>query len=136
MKLFYQLTPEEQDAAIEHCAELVATNAIENGLRIESDDEEGVDISETINSTLQELKNRTDLKTREEKIEFLMDDEKFSDVLFELSSEMAKNAFYHDQDELVIFSEVLAERAAQKDEHDEAEELPPVTTSSKKKLLN
>lgn len=119
MKLFYQLSLKQQDAAIEHCADLVANNAIENGLRIEAtNDEEGKALKKKIDSILKALRNNSELKSREEKLQFLMEDETFSDTIFELASEMAHNAFYHDNDELVVFTDALDARSS---EHGDAE---------------
>jgi len=44
----------------------------------------------------------------------------FSDTIFELASEMAHNAFYHDNDELVVFTDALDSRVASNDDEDEA----------------
>jgi len=121
MKLFYQLSSKQQDAAIEHCADLVANNAIEHGLKIEAtDDTDGKALKDRIDAILKSLKMNVELKTREDKLQFLMDDEVFSDTIFELASEMANNAFYHDNDELVVFTDALDSRVASNDDEDEA----------------
>lgn len=127
MKLFYQLSQAQQDAAIEHCADLVANNAIEHGLRIEATDEEdGKALKERIDSLLADLKERTNLRTREEKLQFLMEDDVFADTIMELASEMAHNAFYHESDELVVFTDSLDERAAAAREDDEDDDIDTI----------
>lgn len=136
MKLFHQLTSEQQDAAIEHCADLVANNAIENGLRLEAlNGEEGAELKEQIDSLMEELNERTDLQTREEKLQFLMEDEIFADTIMELALEMAHQAFYHDNDELVVFTDLLDNRVEQNKEFKEEEE-DFVIKSNDKKYLN
>jgi dTDP-4-dehydrorhamnose reductase len=126
MKLFYQLSRDEQEAAIEHCADLVANNALEKGLRIEvSDDEAGQELKQRLDSMLEELTERKDLKSREQKIEFLMNDQAFADTIFELASEMAHSSFYHTDDELTITMAALAERIQDNEEIDEEAEAEP-----------
>lgn len=141
MKLFHQLTSAQQDAAIEHCADLVANNAIENGLRFEAlNGEEGAELKNAIDSLMEELKQRTELQTREEKLQFLMEDETFADTIMELALEMAHQAFYHDVDEFVVFTDVLDERVELNESSSEEElyedEEAVVMKSNDKKLLN
>ena len=103
MKLFYQLTADEKRSAIEICADLVATDAVEQGLQIEvTDDEAGEALKRQLQDMLDSVEKQTDLVTKEQKIEFLMQDEIFADTIFELAEDMAKNGFYHDDRELVI----------------------------------
>lgn len=123
MKLFYQLSHDEQDAAIEHCADLVANNALEKGLHIEvTDDEAGQELKERLDSMLEELNDRKDLKTRDQKIEFLMNDEAFADTIYELASEMAHASYYHESDELVVNIASLVERIQDNEEVSEENE--------------
>ena len=110
MKLFYQLSSEEQDRAIEHCADLITSNAIDNGLHIETpDDADGVALKERLDELFKSLHNAKDLHSTEEKLKFLMSNDTFSETVFELASEMACNAYYHESNELTIFIDSLHE---------------------------
>lgn len=123
MKLFYQLSRDGQDAAIEHCADLIANNALDNGLQIEvTDDEDGQELKKRIDTMLEEMSERKDLTTRAQKIKFLMEDQSFADTIFELASEMAHNAFYHSDDELVITLDALNERIEDNEQVDDEPE--------------
>lgn len=111
MKLFYQLSSEEQDRAIEHCADLVTSNAIDNGLQIEAqDNEDGRALKNRLDELFVSLHKATDLHSDEEKLKFLMSNETFSETVFELASEMAYNAYYHESNELAIFVDSLHEQ--------------------------
>ncbi len=140
MKLFYQLTSKQQDSAIEHCANLVANSTVENGLRLEDDGEEdSAMLRQHINSLMDKMKEQ-EFDTLEEKLEFLMNDTVFSDTIMELACDMAKNAFYHDNDELVVFLDTLDETSSEDDhcedcEHEE-EDPEPLTAADLMKKWN
>lgn len=133
MKLFYQLSEAEQENAINHCADLVVSNAIDNGLQIEvHDDSDSKELKRRLDNLFIKLKEK-DFKTKDEKAEFLMSEDYFADTIFELAREMAHNAFYHDQDELVIFADTLSD-GLDEEEPEEKKLLPAPTT--KKSMLN
>lgn len=144
MKLFYQLASAEQDQAISHCAELVVANAVENGLEIEAQqDEESRQLKTHLDDLFEQLKEAA-LESKNDRIEFLMQDEVFSDTVLELASEMAYNAFYHESNELVIFTDSLSKAEADgnvssdsfDDDDDDDDDFVEYKTPPQKKLLN
>lgn len=121
MKLFYQLSSTEQDEAINHCADLVISNAVENGLQLEVEDETGLELKKSIDDLFVQLKKK-DFKSKDQKIKFLMNEEAFSDTVLDLASEMAYNAFYHESNELVIFTEALSGDDSEFPDDDDSDE--------------
>jgi len=130
MKLFFQLNSKEQDIAVEYCADFVLKNTIENGLNIEiNEDPENFELKNKIDDLLARLKKDKTLTTFQEKIDFLMAEEFFVETIYDLSTELANNAYYHENDELVIYTDSL-ESSDQSPESNEEDQ------DDKKSLLN
>jgi len=127
MKLFFQLNSKEQDIAVEYCADFVLKNTIENGLNIEiNEDPENFELKNKIDDLLARLKKDKTLTTFQEKIDFLMAEEFFVETIYDLSTELANNAYYHENDELVIYTDSL----------ESSDQSPESNEDDKKSLLN
>jgi hypothetical protein len=141
MKLFHQLSLVEQEAALNHCINLVIQNTIENGLHLETtDDADGQELKEHLHGLMDELAKGS-FPSSSEQIAFLMSDSIFSDTVSELAIEMSRNAFYHDSTELVIFTDHLVENdefveEMFEDSEESLIELPSISPKKKNNLLN
>ena len=125
MKLFYQLSEKEQNDVLHHCANLVLQDMLEGGLRLDPITEEEQLLKNRIEDAINHIK---DLPTKEEKTNYLLGDSTVSKAIYEMALEMAKSAFYHEEDEMVIFPSAL------KQEEVEDNLLPPVNTKKSKKV--
>lgn len=136
MKLFYQLTQEEQDNSINHCADLIVDNSVDKGLQIEpTDDEDGRALKRELDSAFSQLQEQ-DFKTKEEKASFLMGNQSFSNTVFDLAAEMAQNAYYHEENELVIYLEQISSPGEDEEVPEKPEPDDDSKMAAKRNLLN
>lgn len=106
MKLFYQLTEEEQDTVLNHCVDNVLSDMIKNGVEFNAETAKDAELKEYIEHALSHL---NEMKTDQEKIDFLMNDETISSAVFSIAIEMCKSAYFHEDDEMVIFYNSLGD---------------------------
>lgn len=126
MRLFYQLTEKEQNDVIHHCANLVVEDMINDGVKLEPTTEDDFKLKERLEEAVKYIHT---LSSKKEKTDYLMTDEYISKAIYDIGLEMAKSAFYHDDEEMVIFPASLKDE--EKDEDDDVEILN-VQTKSKK----
>jgi len=108
MKIFSQLSTEKQQQAIKYCISLIIDDALTGDLTIDS--EQGaseIDVSEYISSLVEDSLSLPENKRKD----FLLADEIACDIFNELALEMAKSAFYHQDDEFVIFENDMIKEA-------------------------
>lgn len=115
MRLFYQLSETEQNNVINHCADIVIDDLINDGVKIETFTEEDEEFKEKLVAAVEHIKIYS---TREEKIDYLLDDPALSKAIYDVALELSKNAYYCDSDELVIFPELLDQEDIDEDEDD------------------
>lgn len=123
MKLFWQLTEQDQNNVLHHCADLVISDMITDGVHLDPITEEEFQLKEKIEKAVEDIKQ---FSTKEEKTNFLLSDAVVSKAIYDIALEMAKSAFYHDDDELVIYPSSIKK--------EEPENLLPETTSKPKKV--
>jgi len=97
MRLFFQLNEEEQVNAINYCVNIVIGDLIEKNVNIPDEEKE---LQAHINAVMLKIK---DMETVEEKTNFIMQDEIAYNFVFEVAMEMSKSAFYHDDEEFILF---------------------------------
>lgn len=119
MRLFYQLNEQDQNNALHYCADIVVEDLIEDGVKIDPITKEDEDLKEKLDAAVEHAKL---LESREEKINYLMSDAVVSKAIYEIALEMAKSAFYHDDEELIIFPNAL--KKVEQEINDIAEPLP------------
>jgi hypothetical protein len=125
MRLFYQLNQEEQHDVLHHCADIVIQDILTDGVHLDPITEEEIKLKEYIDDA---VKHTQMLESKDEKAEYLMSDALISKTIYDIALEMAKGAFYHDEEEIVIFPASL---------HNEDEELMPeklLESQTKKKV--
>ena len=130
MRLFYQLESSEQDDIIDHCVTIVLEDIIDNGLTLEAENEADMDLKDKMDDAKMHIAT---MVTTNEKMDYLMCDADIADTVFEIATEMAKNAFYHEPGEMVFFPDALSHKC----EHDHVDDEPlllPAATVSKKDL--
>lgn len=140
MKLFYQLTEKEQNEVLHHCANMVIQDMIEEGIKLEPITEEEFILKDRLDDAIKYIKN---LATKEEKTNYLMEDETISKAIYDIGLEMAKSAFYHDEEELVIYPASLKFNSEGEEEdvhndkhidhHDSFEDVTPALNTRKSK---
>ncbi len=132
MRLFGQLSSDEQNNAIHYCVHLIVEDMLESD-EFELDTEGKCDEHKEEDEKIQEHLNAVLTKAKElpeeEQFDYILSDEESGQVIFDIAMGMSRNAYYHEQEELVIFPGSLA------DEEDE-EELDEDEIKEEKKNLN
>lgn len=123
MRLFFQLSEPEQNEVLHHCADIVIQDMIVEGVHLDPITEEELDLKEKLEDAVKHIQ---DYPTKEEKINYLLGDSTVSKAIYDIALEMAKSAFYHEEEELVIFPSTL------KQPHEEPELLLPEAPKPKK----
>lgn len=114
MRLFHQLSEEEQLGAVHYCIPIVAENMLEDGSApFEPETEEDLAFH---NKAADLLAQADALENIDEKIGFLLQDEDMSGMLHDVARDIAVSAFYHDLEELVIFPEHFKEASSSHEE--------------------
>lgn len=103
MRLFHQLAQEDQHNAIHYCMHLVVEDMLEDGVQLEpfsEEDKRAKGILERVITEAQEL-------PKEEQFEFVVHHEEGGQIIFDIALDMARSAYYHPDDDLVIHYESL-----------------------------
>lgn len=106
MRLFHQLSEQEQEASIHHCLHMVLDDVITEGLQIDPETEGNEALVKALADAMEKVKATED---EAEKVRILMDDDTIGQEIYDMAVSMAHGAYYHDPDELVIFPEELLE---------------------------
>jgi hypothetical protein len=125
MKLFYQLSEEQQNNALHHCVDVVIDDMIEEGVKLDPITEEEERLKEKLEEAVDHMKQYT---SKEEKTNYLLGDAIVSKAIYEIALEMAKSSFYHEPEELIIFTSELSDKVK------EENLLPEVNTKKSKKV--
>jgi len=104
MKLFYQLNEEQQEKVVKYCMNHVMDDMFDDGLDFDPQSEEDEKIKNKIEDALSKAITQ---KTKSEKVKILLEDQLVYQAIYSIALEMAKNAFYHEDDELAIFPNSL-----------------------------
>lgn len=131
MKLFHQLSPQLQEAAIRHASSIVIEDMLRDEVVIEAIDGDNVELFEKVEKALKHIKNIDD---EEKKVAYLMSDPDVSQAIVDLGLEFARAAFYMEPDEIVIFTEVLEEES--EEEFEQEIEINTKPKGKKKAALN
>lgn len=104
MKLFSSLSPLDQEKAVEFCLKIMIEDILTNGFSIKSQDENDLAVEEHLNYLLEEC---AEMASVDEKVKFLMEDEIAKKTILDSAVELAKSAYFHNDDELVVFKSDL-----------------------------
>jgi hypothetical protein len=127
MKLFYQLQELEQNEALHYCLHIVLDDLIEEGVDIEPVSDEDFLLKEKLDAAVKHINTLT---THEEKEDYLMSDAFLSKAIYDIALEMAKGAFYHEEDELTLMIDDL--HHDHHNDEDLAEDINLINVKSKK----
>ena len=126
MKLFYQLTDEQQNNAIHYQLDIILNDILENGNRAHEECEQD-EVHQKLMTAIDKMKDLSDVG---DKIDLLLGDEDISEMLHDTAYDMARDVMYAADDEMVVFE---SEITSQTEEEQKQEELTEV---QKKRLLN
>lgn len=127
MKLFYQLNETDQNNVLHHCANMVVQDMIEDGVKLDPISEEEFALKDKLDTAINDIEK---FQTKEEKINYLLGDAVISKAIYDIALEMAKSAFYHSSQELVIYPDDL--KKEELIEHEEENLLPEINTRKSK----
>lgn len=135
MKLFYQLTPEQQDGAVHFCLfEYVIDDLLTSeNVELASDDvsdEEEMRVKEKLRGIVDEC-HKLGEENWDGKVDLLMEDDEINHILHQIAAHMATTIHYHEPGEMVIYIDDLAPQKEDEDDGGTA-----VAASGDKKLLN
>ena len=132
MKLFHQLTDEQRHSAIHYCLDIVVHNMIEdNGAEIyPEDDDEEIEMKSKLNEAIEHIKQYTDMA---DKLDYLMSDDDINGMLHQIAENVCQTAYYHSDDEMVIFEGEITDEAPKEGEMSKD---IVVSNAGDKKLLN
>jgi len=135
MKLFYQLTPEQQDNALHECLfqyvidDLLTSDNVELASDDVSDVEEAR-VKDKVKSLVDECKKLGDDQW-DEKIDILLGDEEVNMILHQIAGNLANTILYIEPGEMVMHMDDLTP------EGEDVDDDPKMLTDGKeKKLLN
>lgn len=129
MKLFWQLTDDEQHEALHYCADMVIQDILDGESHLEPSNDEENKLKEKLDKSIEHIKT---LATDSERVDYLLNDEMISKMIFDIGLDLARSAYYHEDDEISINISAL-----QPDNLEESnEELPPINTNKKISSLN
>jgi predicted RNA-binding protein YlxR (DUF448 family) len=127
MRLFHQLAQEDQHNAIHYCMHLVVEDMLEDGVQLEpfsEEDKKAKAILERVIAEAKELPN-------EQQFEFVVHHPEGGQIIFDIALDMARGAYYHPDDDLVIHYESL-----RKAEHNQEQEAVEEILETADDLLN
>jgi hypothetical protein len=109
MKLFAHLTEAQQSEAISICMTTVLSSLINGTLPKENDEDNILALLEKVNEEL--LNAKASNLSEQETMQALMENEKIALEVEQLSYSMAVETFYHEENENVIFLDMLESNA-------------------------
>jgi len=128
MRLFYQLSESDKNNALHYCADIVVEDLISDGVKLEPVTNEDIALKEKLDNAIEHIKL---LSTNDEKISYLMSDIEVSKTIYEIALEMAKSAFYHDDEEMIIYPNSLKSKELEESE-DTTDITEPISLKPKK----
>ena len=136
MRIFGQLNETEQNNAIHHCVHLIVEDMLdsdsfelESEKKCEEHQEEDKKIQDHINEILEQAKELP----QEEQFNYILQDQSTGEVIFDIALGMARDAWYPEEEEFVIFPASLSKE----NDTDEVEEiLNIIIDEDDKKSLN
>ncbi len=110
MKLFHQLEEKDQQNSVHYCLHIVIEDLLNDGVELEAHTSE----DEKVKSTLIKVVEKAKELPKEEQFGYVMDSAA-SELVFDIALDMARAAYYHSSDDMVIHYEELRPGSA-KDE--------------------
>lgn len=112
MRLFHQLTEEDQHNAIHYCMQSLIQDMLEDGVELEPHSEEDGKMKAVLEKVVAEAKQLPE----NQQFDFLTNHKEAGSIVFDISVDMARSAYYHPDDDLVIFYESLRNNSQQQGE--------------------
>ena len=107
MKLFHQLEEKDQHNSIHYCLHVIVDDFLTGDINLEASSEEESKIHEKLLKTVEEAKSLPE----EDRFSYILDSEQ-SPLIFEMALDMARSAYYHPDEDMVIHYETLREEIA------------------------
>ena len=126
MKLFHQLDEQDQQNSVHYCLHLVIDDLLDDGVQLETYTEEKEKAKKALDIVVEEAKKLS----KDEQFNHIMDSEA-SSLVFDIALDMARSAFYHSNEDMVIYYEELRPEEPNS-LIDDVEELEDINTVSKK----
>jgi hypothetical protein len=109
MRLFHQLSEEDQHNSIHYCMHLVVEDMLEDGVELEPFSEEDRKVKVILEKVIAESKTLE----KEQQFEFVVHHPEGGQIIFDIALDMARSAYYHPDDDLVIHYEALRKNEEQ-----------------------
>jgi hypothetical protein len=129
MLLFNKLMEEDQHNAIHYCMHLVVEDMLEDGVQLEPFSDEDKKMRSILEKAIDEAKKLPE----DQQFEFVVTHQEAGQLVFDIALDMARSAYYPEDDELVINFESLRHDHVTEEEHpsdvtelfEELEEIKP-----------
>jgi hypothetical protein len=115
MRLYHQLTEEEQHQAMHFCVDQVLGDLIDGNIELDLS-EENATLNEKLQAALEHIKTLT---LPEEKGDYLMNEPMISELVFDIVDDMTRQAYYHEPGEMVIYTSDLTDGEEEEAEEDD-----------------
>ena len=102
MKLFHQLEELDQQNSVHYCLHIVIEDLLDDGVELEAHTEEDERVRKALIKTVDDAMKLPE----EERFGYILDSSS-SELVFDIALDMARAAYYHSSDDMVIHYEEL-----------------------------
>jgi hypothetical protein len=106
MRLFNSLSDSEQHSVLHYCVDTVLTDIVSDGENLNLIADEEIELKADFDEMLVHIKTLT---TFEEKAEYIMNNDDFAAMVFDIAADMAHGSFYPNWSENCIFPDAYEE---------------------------
>lgn len=123
MRLFHQLSEDDQHYCIHYCMHIVIEDMLEDGVEIEPFSTE----DEKARNILDKVIKEAEALPEEERFEFIAYHKEAGQLVFDIALDLARSAYYHPDEDLVIHYESL--RPDEQNENMEDEDMEEIVST-------
>jgi hypothetical protein len=122
MRLFHQLEQDDQNNSAHYCMHIVIEDLLEDGVQLEPFSEEDTRMHDVLVKAVEEAHELAE----DQQFHFLVSHKEAGPIIFDIAIDMARSAYYHPDEDLVIHYESL--RTGHGHEHDDGEDDDSIET--------
>lgn len=124
MRLYHQLTEEEQHQAFHFVIDVVIEDVIEGNIELD-ETEENAELDKKLQAAREHVKT---LPNTEDKGDYLLSDPLIQNFIFDVVDDMVRQAYYHDPGEIAIYTADLStDEGETEEENSGSGSKPPYT---------
>ena len=136
MKLFHQLTEEDQYNAVHYCMHNVVDDMLSDGVEMEAFSDEDKRRREILTKVVAEAQELPE----EQQLDHIAHHSEAWQICFDIALDMARGAYYHPSEDMVIYYEELRDNEHENNEDETVQQIEAMPEFNipvnKKKVLN